>query len=572
MGSTRSITTSDIVAALAQHAGLDLTSEEREQLVEHVTTVWDMAETLRMVASPGLEGLRNTMPLRTAKANRSASGPSPTRRRRRSGSPAPVPLPVNEATVQAGVLAIGAAMRRGDVRPIDVVAAFLERIRVYDTDVRSYITVDTQGAMDTAEELGSELARARSRSVLHGVPFGVKDSIPAEGMPTTYNSPLMRDWFPARDSEPVRRLRAAGAVLLGKHNLNEFGWSLPSEGDLAPPPRNPFLPDEASVGSSSGSAAAVSAGLTAFALGTDAGGSVRLPAGQHRLFGLKPGLGVVPRTGVGEMTVSEVGVLARSAPDAAVVLAVLLLDPDSPDVHERLRVEPLRRAEEVVQPAANVRLGVPWAYIRGIDVEPATRTAFEEACRACEDLGWEIVDVPDRALSLLHDAVRANFVVIAAEHFFDHEGTVTRRERYGERAGFYALPGCCLTAADYLHARRVGRVACEAVDAVLDTVDALLTPTGRVTRTSASRNPATHRSGGNAVFTAAFNVTGHPAVSVPAGASPDGLPIGVQLVGRPAAEFTLLRLAHAIAERVPQPPFPDLATMRDRLEARHMRG
>jgi len=566
MASSRDLTTMEIVAAFVQHAGLALAPEERVQFAEHVATVWDLAEALRRVDSPGLEGLRDQMPLRTAEANRPGSGRRRPQRRPHLGSP----VAVDAATMHAGILAIGAAVDSGACRPIDVVAAFLERIRAYDPLVRSYITVDAEGAMAAAEELGSELDGVRApRSVLHGVPYGVKDSIPALALPTTYNSPLMRAWIPARDSEPIRRLRAAGAVLLGKHNLNEFEWSLPGDADLAPPPRNPFLPTEASVGSSSGGAAAVSAGLAAFALGTDGGGSTRLPAGQHRLFGLKPGHDAVPSTGVGGPSVSEVGVLARSAPDAAAVLAAMLIDPDVPEAHERYRAEPRRRAEEVVLPAEAVRLGVPWSYIRDIDVELATLAVFDEACRACEDLGWELIDVPHRAASLLHDAVRANFVLIAAEHFFDHEGTIAHRDRYGDSARFYALPGCCLTASDYLHAKRVGRIARQAVDAVLGSVDALLTPTSRVTRTSSSRDPSTHRSGSNAAFTAAFNLTGHPAVSAPAGASPEGLPIGVQLVGRPAGEFTLLRLAHAIAARLPQPAFPDLATMRDRLAAHH---
>jgi aspartyl-tRNA(Asn)/glutamyl-tRNA(Gln) amidotransferase subunit A len=553
---TREIDKAGIVAAFAAHAGLRLDEGERERLEEYVDTVWEMAARLRAVDTPGLEGLRERMPLRAGPANR-APDAVPTAAPAAADAGAANPLP--GGLLERGVMAVAEAVARGEVTPLDVTHALLERIERFDGALRSYITVDAEGARAAAAALTAELRSAPPRSVLHGIGIGAKDSIPIAGMRCTYNSPLMRDWRPRRDAEAIRRLRAAGAVMIGKHNLNEFGWSLPTEEDLAPPPRNPWFPQERSVGSSSGGGAAVAAGLALAALGTDGGGSIRLPAGQHGLFGVKPGHDDVPRQGVGEGSVSEVSVLARTAADAAAVLSAMQIDVDAPDAAERLRREPARRAAEVLSLARPVRVGVPEAYLADVGMEEDVAAALARVRRACAELGIELVAVERRALDVLHDAVRANFVIIAAEHFFDHEGPGVDRGRYGASAGFYNLPGACLTASDYLHAQRVGGIARGAIDAVLGGVDLLLTPTTPVTRTSTARNPKTHRKGGNAAYTAPFNISGHPALSFPAGLSGEGIPIGMQLVGRRGSEYEQLAVGHAIASRLELPPFPDPA-------------
>lgn len=542
-----------VVAAFASHAGLMLTDDERERLEEYVDTVWDMAGRLREVDSPGLEGLREAMPLRAAYANRGeATGP-------RHAVPVGERRAVPDELLDAGILSLADAIARGEVTPLDVIHTVLRRIERFDGAVRAYITVDAEGARAAAAALTDELRDGAPRSVLHGVAIGAKDSIPVAGMRCTYNSPLMRDWRPKRDAEAIRRLRAAGAVMVGKHNLNEFGWSLPTEEDLAPPPRNPWFPEERSVGSTSGGGAAVAAGLAHAAIDTDGGGSIRLPAGQHGLFGVKPGHDDVPRQGVGEGSVSEVSVLARTAAGAATVLSAMQIDVDAADGADRLRHEPAARAAQVLEGPKAMRLGVPEGYLQDVGMEDDVAAALEDVRRACAELGIELVDLPRPALDVLHDAVRANFVIIAAEHFFDHEGPGRDRSRYGSSAGFYNLPGSCLTAADYLHAQRVGAIARDAIDATLGTVDLLLTPTTPVTRTSTARNPKTHRKGGNAAYTAPFNISGHPAVSFPSGMSREGIPIGMQLVGRRGSEYDQLSVGHAISSRLTLPPFPDPA-------------
>ena len=557
--------TGTIVTALAARAKLRLSPAEHARLSEYVLDSWDMADRLRDVASPGHEGHRDDLPLRTAYSNLPLQPGQRDHRASVGGGSGDLSAAAPEkvaATVLAGDLVSTAGrIAAGEFSPLDLIAAQLDRIERYDTTVRSYITVDRSGALEEAAALSAELVNTGPRSLLHGVPFGAKDSIPAAGMPCTYNSPLTRDWRPQRDCESIRRLRAAGAVLVGKHNLNEFGWSLPAEDDLAPPPRNPWLPEEYSVGSSSGGGAAVAGQLAMFALGTDGGGSARLPAGQHLLFGLKPGHHRAPPQGVSEGSVSEVSVLAREAEDVAAVFAALLIDPDADGARERLRREPAERVEYVGSSPAGLTIAVPTGYVGDVGMEPDVQHAFDATLSAIEALGHRLVRLPATALHILHDAVRANFVVIAAEHYFDHEGPGKDRSRYGKSAGFYNLPGACLSAADYLHAMRLAGLTRQEVDAVLADADMILTPTSPVTRTSTARNPKTHRRGGNAAYTSPFNLTGHPGVSFPVGLSGEGMPIGMQLIGRREGEFDLLRAARALAATFDLPAFPDLDEM-----------
>src|SRR5690606_42014847 len=223
---------------------------------------------------------------------------------------------------------------------------------------------------------------------------------------------------------------------------------------------------------------------------------------------------------------------------------------------ERLRREPNDRIEYVGRSPQGLRIAVPSGYVADVGMEPDVKRAFDATRRAVEELGHELVELSRPVLNILHDGVRANFVVIAAEHYFDHEGPGKDRSRYGASAGFYNLPGACLTAADYLHAMRVGELVRREVNEVLSDVDFILTPTSPVTRTSTARNPKTHRRGGNAAYTAPFNISGHPGVSLPVGLSDEGMPIGMQLIGRNEGEFELLRAARALSPTFDLPAFP----------------
>ena len=424
----------------------------------------------------------------------------------------------------------------------ELVQTYLDRIDALDGRVRAFVTVARDEALAEADGVDQRIAAGEALPPLAGIPIGVKDSIPARGIRTTANSRVLEHWVPEADAAPVRRLREAGAIILGKTNLNEFGWALPQETDLFPPTQNPWNPERAAIGSSTGSGAAVAAGFCAAALGTDGGGSTRLPAGQNGLIGIKPTHGRVSRLGMDAVSISEISPLARTVTDAALLLTAMsgyeIGDPASwpmptPDYAGMLQLD-----------MRGVRIGVPRSYIATVELEPEVEAAFADALDQFRSLGAEIVDV---TIPGLPDTRAANFVVLNSEVYADHATTLrTQPDKYGRSAFRYHWMGAFLTAADYLNAQRVGRRIRGLVQEQFSNVAALATPTSPVVTSEAARQPGAHRRGTNASFTAPFNLTGHPAISIPAGISAStGLPIGVQLVGPLYGEEILFQLGYA---------------------------
>jgi aspartyl-tRNA(Asn)/glutamyl-tRNA(Gln) amidotransferase subunit A len=384
----------------------------------------------------------------------------------------------------------------------------------------------------------SEIGRGAWTGPLHGIPIGIKDCIATAGLRTTANSRLLTDWVPAEDAPAVAELRAAGAIVFAKLNLNEFAWSIPREEDLHAPPRNPWSLDHFAMGSSSGSAVAVASGLCPAALGTDAGGSVRQPAANCGVVGLKPTHGLVDASGVlGARTICEVGPITRSVEDAALLLGALIGG-------RRSYVESLGR------PLGRPRIGVPSRHIDLAQSDPQVAAAFAEAIQVLRQLGMEIVEMNVEGLA---DAAAADFVVLNAEAFAAHEETLrTRMAEYGPSARLYHTQGAFLSAADYIAALRVGERVRDRIDETLSSVDVLATPVVPYLTAEAARTAkAQPHTGGGAIFTAPFNLTGHPALALPCGLSAEGIPIGLQLVGRSGGEADLLWLAHAYEQATP---------------------
>ena len=404
--------------------------------------------------------------------------------------------------------------------------------------LRSTITLASESALAAAQVAESELERGAWKGPLHGIPIGIKDCISTAGLRTTANSRLCSDWIPSDDAPAVAALRAAGAIVFAKLNLNEFAWSIPSEDDLYPPPRNPWSPDHFAMGSSSGSAVAVASGLCPAALGTDAGGSVRQPAANCGAVGLKPTHRLIDSSGsLGARTICELGPITRSVEDAALLLGALVGGNTS-------YVDSLKRSP------GRVRVGVLSRYIDLAQSDPQISAAFSEALRVMSDLGMEVLEVEIEGLA---KAAAANFVVLNAEAFAAHEQTLrARMAAYGLSARLYHAQGAFLSAADYIAALSVGEAVRGRVDDSLVAVDALATPVVPVLTAEAARTAkAQPHTGGSAIFTAPFNLTGHPAIAIPGGMSREGIPIGLQLVGRTGGEADLLRLAYAFEQATP---------------------
>jgi aspartyl-tRNA(Asn)/glutamyl-tRNA(Gln) amidotransferase subunit A len=432
----------------------------------------------------------------------------------------------------------------------------LDRIAAHDAALHAFVLVTEARAMQDAARADAELQNGTDRGPLHGIPYALKDIYDTAGIRTTCHSRLRLDNVPAEDSVVAARLAAAGGVLLGKLATHEFAIGGPSFDLPFPPARNPWNVEHITGGSSSGSGTAVAAGMVRLAMGSDTAGSIRGPASWCGTVGIKPTYGRVSRRGVFPLswTLDHCGPLTGSVADAAIAMQVLAghdpLDHASADVSVDDYSAALDRG------VAGLRIGIP----RGFFAQHPARTApvleaIDRTAAQLRDAGATVEDIvlPDYALFAI-----VTRVVMLSEAFAIHEADMRDRlDQYGAiTAGRFVL-GAATTAADYIQALRVRRHLTAAVDAALEHCDALLTAT---TLTTAPRfdAPVDSISSASPVQTAPFNATGHPAISVPVGLAPDGLPLSVQLVGRNFDEAGLLRIARAVEllsgwEAVPPP-------------------
>ena len=442
------------------------------------------------------------------------------------------------------------AIRAGKLSPVALTRAYLERIARLDGTLRAYITVDADGALAAAATREREAAAGAWRGPLHGVPLAHKDLCLIPGLPTSCGT-LTGDYFVgAPPCTAVARLVAAGAITLGKLNMTElalgpFGDNA-HHGDV----QNPWRLGHVSGGSSSGSGAAVAAGLAAGALGTDTGGSIRLPAACCGLVGLKPTYGRVSRAGVMPLSWSydHVGPLARTVRDAALLLGVIAGHDPLDATSSRRPVPDYLAALE--GGAKGLRIGVAGGfYADGLDTEVSR--ALDEAVAALRGLGAvvEAVAVPDpgpMVAACSNVMVRAEAAVIHSRILKERPGELQPAVR--DRMA----PGLTVTASDYLQGQRLrARFTREFIDDVFARIDVLATPTipepapALAAAKAGSTADVIRRMGRFSRLTRPFNTLGLPALSLPCGTSADGRPLALQLVGRPFDEATLLRLGHA---------------------------
>ena len=442
-------------------------------------------------------------------------------------------------------LSIAEAARRiagGDLNPVDLTRAHLKRIATLDSEVRSYITVTPEVALRQARGVATEGVSGR----LRGIPISYKDLIATAGIRTTGGSRVYADWIPAKDAHAVARMRRSGAVTLGKATLNEFAFSGTSEQDFIKPARNPWNTAQSPGLSSSGSAAGVAAGLAMASIATDSGGSIRIPASYCGVTGLKPTYGLVGRSGVLALSYScdHVGILARSAEDAAIVLTSLAgYDPEDPGSR---RVPTRDYAARIGEPVRGLHVGVCRSYMDAVGLAREVRAAFEAALDVFRSFGTQVreVEVPHLAY-----APAADFTILRVEGFNIHlKNLREKRQLYGASAFRQIAAGGFLSTVDYYRALQARTLVISEMNRLFQTVDVLATPTTPRTAMPGpfDKPPGDRKVAGNDVaFLAPFNLSGHPAVSIPCGFTENGMPIGLQLIGRPFGEAALLRAAHA---------------------------
>lgn len=434
-------------------------------------------------------------------------------------------------------------VRTKEVSPKELTAACLARIQRLNPILNAFITVTEEQATADAQRAEAEIMKGGWRGPLHGIPLGLKDLFDTAGVRTTGGSGQFLERVPVEDADVVRRLKAAGAVILGKQNLHELGLGATSAASRFGPVHNPWNREYVAGGSSGGSAAAVAASLCYGALGTDTGGSVRLPASFCGVVGLKPTYGRVSTRGVLPLSWSldHVGPLTRSVLDAAVLLQAIAgydaKEPNSVDRPVPVWTAAIKRS------AASLRVGVPREYFfTGLQAD--VQTAVEQAIGVLAKLtaGVQEVFVPV--------SPEVNLAVMLAEGFAFHAARVRETPQLFQPPVLGRLRGGeAVSTATYIDRRRELDQIRRAASTLFARVDLLVTPTVPLLPIPIAE--AQDDQAGTALFarnTRPFNAYGLPAVSLPCGFANNGCPIGVQIVGPPWAEESVLRLAHAFEQ------------------------
>jgi aspartyl-tRNA(Asn)/glutamyl-tRNA(Gln) amidotransferase subunit A len=473
----------------------------------------------------------------------------------------PSPLTINEAA---------AALREGTLTSVELTSACLERIAATQPTLGAFVTVCEDTAMAAAVAADQRFAAGIDLGPLCGIPLAVKDIIATKDAPTSANSRVLDpDWGQGVDAPAVARMRASGAVMVGKATTSEFACGLPDSEKGFPIPRNPWNTEHTPAGSSSGTGIAVAAGLALGGLGTDTGGSVRGPAAANGHTGLKVTFGRVPKNWVVPLgySLDSVGPMARSAYDCALLLEVIAgydagdpyaADVDVPTYHDELSGS-----------VEGVRIGVPMPYFFDApQLDAETRAAVLAAVDLLRQAG---AVVSETVVPFAKEAKDANTLTMTAEAFAYHRNNLINRwEDYGRFIRPVLARGALTTAGDYAQAQRFRSRFRREMAELFESFDVLITPGSLGPAERADRMDMDKRMM-EPSFTGQWNFAGLPAVVLPCGANDGGLPLAMQIVGKPFAEGTVLRVADAYqrqtAWHLREPPIAALVSVGDAVAA-----
>ena len=435
-------------------------------------------------------------------------------------------------------------LRRKQFSPVELAQACLKRIESIDGKLHSFITVTGDLALEQARKAEQELLAGEDKGPLHGIPIALKDLYATKGIRTTCHSAVLQDWIPEYDATVVTKINDTGALLLGKLGMHEFAFGGPSIDAPFPAVRNPWNTAHVSGGSSSGSGAALAAGLCYGALGSDTGGSIRNPAAHCGIVGIKPTYGRVSRHGVVPLSWSldHAGPMARNVEDCATLLQVIAGYDPADSASANVPVPDFRA--ELKNGIKGLRIGVPrvhW-FVENRGTDPETEAAFDAALKILEGLGAIVVDIEGRPFSL---ARKANQTILVAEGYAYHEKRFQEApEKFGSSVRKRMLEGAFLSAADYITALRSRTALNEEICANFARVDVFATPTvPRPAEAFETMDPNEQNLRPN--FTNAFNLTGLPAISLPCGFTKGSLPVGLQIIAPAFEESTAFRVAYA---------------------------
>ena len=441
-------------------------------------------------------------------------------------------------------------IRLREVSPVEVTEAYLERIDSLNFKFNSYLTVSRNEARQAAAEAERAIAGGGYLGPMHGIPVAVKDQVWTRGIRTTVGSRLMAGFFPEEDATVIANLKKAGAVLLGKTNLTEFALAASQRYGLN---RNPWDLDRFTGGSSGGSASATAAFLCSTSLGEDTGGSIRRPAAWCGIVGFRPSWGRVSRYGVapGSWSMDQVGPISRTVEDAAITLGAIAghdsKDPYTWDV-------PVPDYRSTLDGNINgLRVGVVSELTEGDIADPEVRDGVVRAASVLTELGAVVEDV---SLPLSIHAGTIATALINAEAATTYRDWIRERlHEFGRANRIGLLTGSVMPAQAYYRVQKLRELARREVLAALSTCDVLILPTSKSCAPMLEDDPTlTSKEMARSlppVMTRPFNLAGAPALSINCGFNSEGLPIGLQIGGRPFAEETILKVAHAYEQHTP---------------------
>jgi aspartyl-tRNA(Asn)/glutamyl-tRNA(Gln) amidotransferase subunit A len=440
--------------------------------------------------------------------------------------------------------ALSKLMAAKEVSPVEATEAYLERIESLDGTLRAFVTVTADAALAAAKVAEQEIAQGKHRGPMHGVPVAIKDQIYTQGVLTTGGSPVFNDFIPTTNATVVDRLSSAGAVLLGKLNMTEFATSGMSH--QFDPPRNPWDLERATGGSSSGSGAATAGFLCATSLGEDTGGSVRFPASWCGLAGIRPTWGRVSRYGVmpGVRSMDTIGPLGRTVEDCAITLAAIAGHDPKDRLSSNEPVPDYRAA--FTDDLKGLRVGVLKELVYTDLVEDEIRQSVLVAAATMKDMGAQVeeISIPLAAnAGAINGAIRIEAPVTYQDLLRDRPQDIAHDNRIGYLVG-------TIMPASYLYkGLRLRSLLRDQVLAAFDGVDVMLSPTTGVAAQLLGPDPVIDSKAASSripwLLATTFSLANVPALSVPCGFTATGLPIGLQIAGRPFDESTVLRAGHA---------------------------
>jgi aspartyl-tRNA(Asn)/glutamyl-tRNA(Gln) amidotransferase subunit A len=442
-------------------------------------------------------------------------------------------------------------MMRKELSPVELTQAAMARISALNPRLNAFITVLEDHASTAAKVAEQEIMSGQRRGALHGIPIALKDLCATKGVRTTAGSKILQDHVPAHDATVARRLAEAGTILLGKTHMNEFAYGPDGDNGHYGRVRNPWNLEHITGGSSSGSGAALAASLCLGALGSDTGGSIRIPAALCGIVGIKPTYGRVSRYGLTPLSwcLDHAGPMAKTVEDVALLLQAMAgYDPNDPASTRRPVPDYTAALSADVR---GLRIGIPREYFFDM-LDPEVESAVRQAMEVLRSLGASLHDVSWPALRYV---TLAALIIVLVEASAFHDAWIrTRAHDYSPDIALRLKWGLLLPASAYLKAQRLRALLCREVTQLWPTVDVLLTP---ATMLAAPHPSETHVPLGNRQLSTReailrlmrpFNLTGSPAISIPCGFTTAGLPIGLQIAGKPFDEATVLRVAHAFEQ------------------------